>query len=90
MHMKNKHFNRLYMSCLWLQFQDKMIHKKTFTKKAPDIFCIQVQDVNISDVFYKILNLKKWKINAERTLCARVSQNGADHIVRAKKGTHGL
>ena len=31
-----------------------MLYKKTFTKKAPDIFCIQVKDFNISDIFYKI------------------------------------
>ena len=41
-----------------------MLHKKTFTKKAPDIFCIQVQDLYISDVFYKIQNLKKWQMKA--------------------------
>ena len=41
-----------------------MLHKKTFTKKAPDIFSIQVQDFNILDIFYKIRNLKKWKTKA--------------------------
>ena len=64
MHLQNKHFNKLYMSCLWWQFQDEMFHKKTFTKKTPDIFCIQVQDFNISDIFYNIQNLKKWQIKA--------------------------
>ena len=33
MHLQNKHFIKLYMPCLWLQFQDEMLHKKTFTKK---------------------------------------------------------
>ena len=41
-----------------------MLHKKAFTKTAHDLFCIQVQDFNISGIFYKIQNLKKWKINA--------------------------
>ena len=54
----------MYMSCLWQQFQDEILHRKIFTKKAPDIFWIQVQDINISDLFYKIQNLKKWKIKA--------------------------
>ena len=36
-----------------------MLQKKIFSKKAPDIFCIHVQDFNISDIFYKIQNLKK-------------------------------
>ena len=35
-HLQNKHFIKLYMPCLWLHFQDKMLHKKTFTKKAPN------------------------------------------------------
>ena len=59
MHLQNKHFIKLYMPCLWLQFQDEMLHKKTFTKKTPDTSWIQVQDFNISDFFYKIQNLKK-------------------------------
>ena len=41
-----------------------MLHKKTFTKKAPDIFGIQVRDFSILDIFYKIQNLKKWKMKA--------------------------
>jgi len=41
-----------------------MLNKITFTKKVPDIFCIQVRDFNISDTFYKIQNLKKWKMKA--------------------------
>ena len=59
MHLQNMLSNKLYMSCLWQQFQEEMLHKKTFTKKAPNIFCIQVQDVNHSDIFYKIQTLKK-------------------------------
>ena len=41
--------------------RDYMLHKKTFTKKAPNFFCIQVQDFNISHIFDKIQNLKKRK-----------------------------
>ena len=41
-----------------------MPHKKAFTKKAPNIFCIQIQGFNISDIFYKVQNLKKWKMEA--------------------------
>ena len=47
------------MSCLWKEFEDEILHKKTFTKKTPDIFCMQVQDLNVSDIFYKIQCLKK-------------------------------
>ena len=63
MHLQNKHFIKLYMPCLWLQFQDKMLHKKTFRKKAPDICWIQVWDFNISDIFYKSKTSRngKWK-----------------------------
>ena len=62
MHLQNKHFIKLPVPCLWLEFQDKMWHKKTFTKTAHNIFCIHVQDFNMSDIFYKIQNLKKWKM----------------------------
>ena len=41
-HLQNKHFIKLYMPCLWLQFQDEMLHKKTLTKKAPYNFRIQL------------------------------------------------
>ena len=41
-----------------------MLQKKTFTKKAPNFFWILVQDFNISDIFYKIQNLKKEKMKA--------------------------
>ena len=41
-----------------------MLRKKTFTKKAPNIFWIQVQHVNISDIFYKIQNLMKRQMKA--------------------------
>ena len=61
MQRQNKHF----MSCLWNEFEDEILHKKTFTKKAPDIFCMQVQDFNVSDIFYKIQCLKKWQMKAE-------------------------
>ena len=57
MHLQNKHFIKLYMPCLWVQFKDKILHKKTFTKKAPVIFWIQVQDFNISDIIYIMQNL---------------------------------
>ena len=53
MHLQNKHFNKLLCHVCGNSF------KKTFTKKAPDIFCIQVQDLNVSNNFYKIQNLKK-------------------------------
>ena len=62
LHLQNKHFIKFYMSCLWLQFQDKMLHKKTFTNKVPDNFWIHVQHFNISDIFNKIQNLNKIKI----------------------------
>ena len=48
-----------------------MLNKKTFTKTAPHILCIQVQDFNISDIFYKIQNLKKWKMKAVVPFCPR-------------------
>ena len=42
-----------------------MFHKKKLTKKTPDFFLrIQGQDFHISDIFYKIQNLKKWKMKA--------------------------
>ena len=56
--MQNKNFNNLYKSCLWLQFQYEMSHKKTFTKKATVFFGFQVWDFNISNIFYKIQNHK--------------------------------
>ena len=44
------------MSCLWKLFPDEMFHHKTSAKKAPNLFWFQVWDLNISDIFYKILN----------------------------------
>ena len=43
----------------FLEVQDEILHEETFTKKTPDIFCIQIHNLNISDIFYKIKNLKK-------------------------------
>ena len=37
---------------------------KKLYKKAPNILYIQVQNFNISDIFYKIQNLKKGKMKA--------------------------
>ena len=45
-------------------FLDEMLHHKTFTKKSLDIFCFQVQDFNISDIFYKMQILKKLRMKA--------------------------
>ena len=50
------------MSCLWKQFPDEMLHHKTFAKKAPHFFWFQVGDLNISDIFYKIQNIKWWPV----------------------------
>ena len=64
MHLQNSHFTKLYMPCLWLQFQDKLLHKKTLTKRAPDIFWIQVRDFNNSEFFFtktKTSRNEKWK-----------------------------
>ena len=63
MHLQIKHFIKLHMSCFWYQFQDEMFTRKPF-KKAVYIFWIQVGDFNISEIFLKIPNLKKWKMKA--------------------------
>ena len=47
------------MSCLWKQFPDEMLHKKTLPKKAPNFFWFQVGDLNISDIFEKIQNFNR-------------------------------
>ena len=45
-HLPKKHFIKLYMSCLWQQFQDEMLHTKKSAKKAPGIFLNQFQDIH--------------------------------------------
>ena len=41
-----------------------MLDQKTLTKKLLNIFWFHVQDFNISEIFYKIQNLKKWQMKA--------------------------
>ena len=53
---------RLYMSCLWKQFMDEMLHQKTLAKKAPIVFGFQVWDLNISDIFYKSQKFNWWPV----------------------------
>ena len=36
-HMDN-HIDQVGMSHLWKKFQDKILHQRTFTKKAPNFF----------------------------------------------------
>ena len=38
MHLHNKYFIKLYKSCLWYQFQEEMLNKKTVTKKHMLLF----------------------------------------------------
>ena len=47
---------RLYMYRLWKEVQDKMVHEKTFAKKALTLFWFPVKDIKISDNFYNIQN----------------------------------
>ena len=51
---------RLYMSCLWKQFPDEMVHQKTLAKKAPIFFWFQVWDLTILGSFYKSQNFN-WR-----------------------------
>ena len=63
MHLPNKHFIKSYVSCLWQQFQDEMLHTKTLPKKTPDIF---VTKFNISvHTFY---HAEKYYIYIHTTL----------------------
>ena len=47
-----------------ISFKMKCYIRNYLQKKAPDIFCFQVQDFNISNIFYTIQNLKKWKMKS--------------------------
>ena len=49
------------MSCLWKQFPDEMLHRKTFPKKH-QFFLPQVGDLKISDIFYNIQNFNGWPV----------------------------
>ena len=53
---------RLYMSCLWKQFLDEILHQKTLGKKASHFCWFQVWDLNILDIFYKIQNFNYWTV----------------------------
>ena len=53
---------RLYMSCLWKQFPDEMIHQKTLEKKAPIFFWFKFGDRKIWDIFYKCQNFNWWPV----------------------------
>ena len=57
MHLHNKYFIKLYKSCLWYQFQEEMLNKKQLQKST----CYFLdQDLNISNIFYKIkIKIKK-------------------------------
>ena len=44
-----------HMSCLWKQSPDEMFHQKTFAK-TPYFVWFQVEDLNISDIFYRTQN----------------------------------
>ena len=46
----------LVLSHLWKQFQDEIVHQKTFAKKHLICFWHLVEDIKISNIFYKILN----------------------------------
>ena len=48
------------MTCLRKRFNDKMLHQKTFAKKAFDFLWFLVRYFNISEIFYKIKNLNYW------------------------------
>ena len=52
---------RLYMSCLWEQFPDKILYQKTWAKKALTFFGSRFE-INIYDIFYKSQNFNWWPV----------------------------
>ena len=52
----------MYMSCLWKQFLDEMVHQKILGNKSTNFFWFQVRDLNISDIFYKSQNFNGWPV----------------------------
>ena len=56
--MQNKNFNNLYKSCLWLQFQYEISHKKTFTKKATVFFGFKFEISTFQTFFTKFKTIK--------------------------------
>ena len=49
------------MSCLWKQFPDEILHRKTFPKST-NFLLPQVGDLKISDIFYNIQNFNGWPV----------------------------
>ena len=49
---------KLEVSWLWKEFQDEVVHQKTLTKKAPDLFWFLFVYFNISDIFLQNLKFK--------------------------------
>ena len=49
---------KLGVSHLWKNFQDEIVHQRTFTKKAPNFFWLLVEDIKIPYTLYKIQNFQ--------------------------------
>ena len=77
---------RLYMSCVWKQFQDEMLHQKKIAKDPLDFFWFKAGDFNISDIFYKIKkNLNKGLVFLATTHWTYMCLSPLEELIRVNR-----